>query len=395
MSDDRTPVRPSRANLLPYGRQTIEEDDLGAVHVVLRSDWLTTGPKVAEFERLVADHVGVREAVAVSSGTAALHAAMHALGLTAGDEVIVPAITFAATANAAVYVGARPVFADVLRDNLLIDPRSVAERITPRTRAIVAVDYAGHPCDYDALQALAARHRLPLVVDACHALGGAYRGRPVGSFGVMNVFSFHPVKHITTAEGGMVTTDDPALAERMRRFRNHGIATDHRQREKTGSWFYEMTELGFNYRLSDLQCALGISQFRKLSGWIERRREIARMYDEAFAGLPAVRPLQTAPDVGHAYHLYVVRVSDDRARVFADLRREKIGVNVHYVPVHLHPYYQQQFGTGRGLCPVAEHAYEEIISLPMFAGMSAGDVHDVVAAVRHVVNDGPDRAAAA
>jgi perosamine synthetase len=370
----------------------VDEEDIAAVVAVLRSDWLTCGPKVPAFERAVADAVRVREAVAVSSGTAALHAAMYALGVGPGDEVIVPPITFAATANCVLYRGATPVFADVEPDTLLLDPAAVERRITPRTRALIAVDYAGQACRYDELRDIAAHHGLALVADACHALGALYKGRPVGSLACLNVFSFHPVKHIATGEGGMVTTDDPDLARKLRLFRNHGITSDHRQREAAGSWFYEMVDLGYNYRMSDLQCALGISQLRKLPGWLRRRRRIARRYDEAFASLPAVCPLAVRPDVVHAYHLYVVRLgrsraSGDRGRVFAALRRAGIGVNVHYIPVHLHPFYRRRLGTGPGLCPVAEAAYEQILSLPLFPRMTDGDVEDVIGAVSRALGE--------
>ena len=385
--DGGTPVREA---MLPYGRQWVDEADIRAVVEVLRSDWLTTGPKVSEFEKVFADFVGVREAVAVSNGTAALHAAMYAVGVGLGDEVIVPPMTFAASANGVVFQGGMPAFADVDPDTLLLDPAQAEAKITPRTKAIVAVDYTGQPCDYDALRAIADRHGLILVADACHAIGGSYKGRPVGSLADLSTFSFHPVKHITTGEGGMITTDDPELARRMRVFRNHGITTDHRQREQRGSWFYEMVDLGYNYRMTDLQCALGMSQLRKLPGWVASRQEIARRYDAAFAEIPAVDPLRVRDDVSHAYHLYVIRLDldrlrVDRARVFAALRAEGIGVNVHYIPVHLHPFYRERFATGPGLCPVAEAAYERLITLPIFPRMSDKDVDDVVAAVHKVV----------
>jgi perosamine synthetase len=371
---------------LPYGRQWIDEDDVRAVVEVLRGDWLTTGPKVAEFERRFAEVAGARDAVAVNSGTAALHCAMAALDVGPGDEVIVPAMTFAATANAVVYRGGTPVFADVDPDTLLIDPADVARKMTPRTKAVVAVDYAGQPCDYDALRGLTAGRGVALAADACHALGGTHRGRPVGSLADVSAFSFHPVKHIATGEGGMITTDDPDKARRMRAFRNHGITTDHRQREAAGAWHYEMVELGFNYRLTDMQCALGLSQLRKLPGWVARRRQIAARYDEAFADLPAVRPLAVRPGAEHAYHLYVVRVAD-RKRAFTALRAAGIGVNVHYIPVYLHPFYAERFGTRPGLCPVAESAYERILSLPIFPKMTDHDIERVVGAVHRLARE--------
>lgn len=381
-----------RQKMLPYGRQWLDEEDIAAVVEVLRSDWLTTGPKVEEFEQAFAESVGAREAVAVCSGTAALHAAMYALGVGPGDEVIVAAMTFAASANCVVFQGGIPVFADVDPDTLLLDPAQVEAKITPRTKAIIAVDYAGQPCDYDALRAVADRHGLALVDDACHAVGGSYKGRPVGTLADLNTFSFHPVKHLTTGEGGIVTTDDSLMAHQMRVFRNHGITTDHRQRDQLGSWFYEMVGLGYNYRLNDIQCALGLSQLPKLAGWVERRQAIARCYDAAYAAISCVKPLGVQPDVSHSYHLYVVRIGTealgiDRGAVFTALRAENIGVNVHYIPVHLHPYYRDRLGTEPGMCPVAEAAYERIISLPIFPLMNDDDVNDVVTAVRKVARD--------
>lgn len=363
------PPRPPGDRFLPYGRQLIADDDIEAVLTTLTSDWLTTGPRVGTFEGAMTAYVGAAHGVAVSSGTAALHAAMAAIGIGPGDEVIVPAMTFAATANAVVYQGGTPVFADVEADTLLIDPVSVAERITERTKAVVAVDYAGQPCDYRALRTITDRHDLRLVADACHSLGAEEDGRKVGTLGDCTVFSFHPVKHITTGEGGMVVTDNERYAETMRRFRNHGIATDHRQREALGTWQYAMVELGYNYRITDFQCALGSSQLAKLPAFLERRRQLARLYDQAFASSDAIRPLAVRPRVMHAWHLYVVRLRGAREAMFQGLRKRGIGVNVHYLPVHLHPFYQERFGYRQGLCPVAESAYETILSLPLWPGM--------------------------
>lgn len=385
--DGGTPIR---STPLPYGKQWIDESDIAAVVDVLRSDWLTTGPKVEEFESAFAATTDARYAVSFSSGTAALHGAVAVLCLNPGDEAITTPITFCASANCLLYCGVRPMFADVDPDTLLIDPAEIERHITSRTRALVVVDYAGQPVAVREINKLAEKHGLAVIEDACHSLGAKFEGRTVGSLGTMTAFSFHPVKHVTTAEGGMVTTDDPALAEKLRRFRSHGIGNDHRQREKVGSWFYEMVELGYNYRLSDLQCALGLSQLRKLDQWLVRRRVIAAQYDAAFRELLAVRPLSVLPGMEHAYHLYVVqlqlsRLRATRAEVFAALRAEGIGVNVHYIPVHLHPYYREHQGTAAGLCPRAEAAYERILSLPMFPLMSDHDVQDVVEAVQKVI----------
>ena len=361
------------STFIPYGRQIIDEDDIQAVVSVLRSDWLTTGPAVDAFEQAVCAFTGAKYGVAVCNGTAALHSAMYALGVGPGDEVIVPPMTFAATANCVLYQGATPVFADVCEDTLLVDPKAVEAAITPRTKAIIAVDYAGQPCDWDALRSIADRHGLALVADACHALGGEYRGRKVGTLADISVFSFHPVKHITTGEGGMCVTSDENLATRMRNFRGHGITTTASQREKAGGWYYEMTDLGYNYRITDIQCALGASQLKKLPQWIEKRNELARMYDNAFAGT-RVSPLSRGQDVLHAYHLYVVRVQG-RNEVFSRLRKEGIGVNVHYVPVHRHPYYQKRFG--QISCPKAEQAFGELLTLPLWPGLERSHIEGI------------------
>ena len=384
-----TPVRPA---LLPYGRQAIDDDDVNAVVEVLRSDWLTTGPRVEAFERAIAAYVGARFAVAVSSGTAALHAAMFAAGVGPGHEVITTPLTFVASANCAVYVGARPVFADVHDDTLTIAPRCIADRLSERTRAVVAVDFSGQPADYDEIREMTAARGVTLIADAAHSLGGSYRGRRVGTLADMTVFSTHPVKHITTGEGGLIATDDELLAARLRQFRNHGITSDARQRHESGAWYYEMADLGFNYRLSDVQCALGISQLSKLDRWLERRRAIAARYTNALADVPALRLPSVPPDRLSAWHLYVIRVRRDGLRegvgrdgVFRALRAENIGVNVHYIPVTFHPFYRDR-GHRPGECPVAEAAYEELITLPLFPAMTDADAGDVIAAVRKVID---------
>lgn len=381
--DGGTPVRKT---LLPYGHQSIDEDDIQSVVDVLRSDWLTTGPKVNEFEEAFAARVGAEYAVAFSSGTAALHGAAFAAGLKPGDEGITTPLTFAATANCVLYQGARPVFADVCPDTLNLDPEKLAKRITNKTRAVLPVAYAGHPADLDQILEQAAQHGLIVIEDACHALGAEYRGRRTGSIAHMSVFSFHPVKHVTTAEGGMVTTDRPDLADLLRRFRNHGISTEARERHASGQWHYEMVDLGYNYRLPDIACALGLSQLGKLEANLARRREIAAQYTKAFRETRGVVVPTVRAEVNPAWHLYPIRLdlgklSADRGQIFKALRAENIGVNVHYIPVHLHPYYRNHLGCRPGDYPVAEAAYEALISLPMFHGMTAHDVEDVIAAV--------------
>lgn len=426
---------PCASRMIPYGHQSIDEKDVAAVCSALRSDWLTTGPKVEEFEKAVADYVGSKYAVAVSSGTAALHAAMYAIGISPGDEVIVPPITFAASANCVVYQGGTPVFSDVEKDTLLLDPAKAELKITARTKAIIAVDYAGQPCDYDSLRKIANKHNLSLVADACHALGAEYKGQKAGSLADLSIFSFHPVKHITTGEGGMITTDDDELADRIRLFRNHGITRDPGKfvgaDEKIQdamrhalcdiSYYYEMVGLGYNYRINDFQCALGISQLRKLPKFLERRCEIAALYDKALADIPEIEPLGLRADVlpakhfakrntpssipyssnavhhapramlsSHAYHLFVVKIDFkvlgiDRTALFTSFRKKGINLNVHYIPVHLHPFYRDKFQTCFGMCPVAEAAYEQIISLPIFPGMTDEDVNEVIEAMKKIV----------
>jgi perosamine synthetase len=380
---------PVREKLLPYGRQSLDDNDVQAVVEALKSDWLTTGPKVGEFEERFAAWVGAKHAVSFSSGTAALHAAAFAAGLRPGDEAITTPMTFCATANCVLYQGATPVFADVSADTLNLDPEQVASRISTHTKAILAVDYAGHPAALDELQRVARNHGLLLIEDACHALGAEHSGKRVGGIADMTVFSFHPVKHLTTGEGGMVTTHDAKVAETLRRFRNHGISSEARQRQQSGQWFYEMVLLGFNYRLTDFACALGISQLGKLEKNLGRRREIAARYTRAFREVPAVISPAVRVGVAPAWHLYPIRLklealSAGRGEIFRALRAENLGVSVHYIPVHKHPYYRERFGYQGGEYPVAEDAYERLISLPMFHSMTDRDVEDVITAVSKV-----------
>jgi len=376
--------------MIPYGKQSIDQDDIEAVILALKSDFLTTGPLVNKFENAMATYVGSAHAVAVSSGTAALHCAMYALKIGPGDEVIVPPITFAATANSVCFQGGTPVFVDVEPDTLLIDPLKIEEKITKKTKAIIGVDYAGQPCDWDLLKQITDQHDLALVADSCQALGAEYKKNKVGSLADLTVFSFHPVKHITTGEGGMITTDNEKLAQRMRLFRNHGISTDFRQREQQGSWFYEMTELGYNYRLTDIQSALGLTQLKKLSDFLKRRRQIAHQYDTAFRDMNSISPLRNKKNVSHSYHLYVIKIATNiisRSLAFSKLRKAGIGVNVHHIPVHLHPFYKKTFGYTKGLCPVAEQEYETILSLPMWPGMSNTDIEKSIHEVKNLMTN--------
>lgn len=382
---------PVRERLLPYGRQSLEPDDIQAVVEVLRSDWLTTGPKVGEFEEGFAARVGAKYAVSYTSGTSALHGAAFAAGLGPGDEAVTSPMSFCATANCVLYQGATPVFADVCEDTLNLDPRLVAEKLSGRTRAVIAVDYAGHPAELDELLAIAKNAGATLIEDACHALGAEYKGRRVGGIADMTVFSFHPVKHVTTGEGGMVATNDPRLAEALRRFRNHGISSEARDRQAAGQWFYEMVLLGYNYRLTDIGCALGLSQLGRLDENLARRRQIAVQYTRAFRDLAVVVP-PVRVDINPAWHLYPIRLklellSARRTEVFRALRAENIGVNVHYIPIHQHPYYRERFPatSGLGRYRTAEDAYERLVSLPMFHSMTDRDVEDVIRALGKVL----------
>jgi perosamine synthetase len=369
--------------MIPYSRQFIDSEDIKAVEAVLKSDYLTTGPKVQEFEEAFASYCGSEYAVSFSSGTAALHACMSILRLEPGDEVIVPTMTFAATANCVVYMRATPVFADVDSLTLLIHPGSVQRKITAKTRAIIGVDYAGQLCDWETLRTIARQNNIWLIADSCHALGAHHEGRRAGAWADLTAFSFHPLKHITTGEGGMVTCRDQGIASALKRFRSHGINKDYHTRDL---WQYDMISLGYNYRLSDIQCALGISQLRKLPKFLETRRRIARMYDEAFQGILEISPLEVHDFDEHAFHLYVVRVEyDSRERIFRQLQERGIGVCVHYKPVHLFSYYRQNFGTEEGMCPVAEWAYQEIISLPIHPGLDDMDVRRIIATVKGVL----------
>ncbi|HEX7900452.1 MAG TPA: UDP-4-amino-4,6-dideoxy-N-acetyl-beta-L-altrosamine transaminase [Planctomycetota bacterium] len=374
--------RRSRPAPLPYSTQSIDADDVGEVARTLRSAWITQGPAVGLFEEAFARHAGARHAVAFSSGTAALHACGFAAGLGPGDEAVVPPITFVATANAVLYAGATPRFCDVEADTALIDPKALEAAVTRRTKAVLPVDFAGHPCDLAAIRRVARKHGLVVIEDAAHALGARYRGRRVGGLADLTVFSFHPVKHITTGEGGMVTTDDDAFRRRLLLFRGHGITKDPAEMSRNeGPWYYEMRELGYNYRITDFQCALGHSQLKKADGFVKTRRRRAALYDELLRDVPGVAAAVQRPWAEHSYHLYPVRVrpgGPSRRAVFDALRAAGLGVQVHYIPVHLQPYYQKRLRTRRGLCPRAEAFYDAEISLPLFPRMTEADVRRVV-----------------
>ena len=359
---------------IPYGHQTIGEDDIQAVVEVLRSDFLTTGPYVEEFENKVAEYVGAKYAVAVSNGTAALHVACLAAGIKEGDEVITTPITFAASSNCVLYCGGTPVFADIDEKTYNIDPEDIRRKITPRTKAIIPVHFTGQPCDMDAIYQIAKEHNLLVIEDAAHALGAEYKGKKIGSISDMTTFSFHPVKPITTAEGGMVVTNDKKLYERLKLFRSHGITREECLMEpkddSEGGWYYQQLELGYNYRLTDVQAALGSSQMKKLDAFIQKRCEIVEEYDKAFANNPNIRTPYVLDGVMSGWHLYIIQVlNKNRKEVFEELRKAGIGVNVHYIPVYKHPYYQKH-GYNEVCCENAEELYKNMISLPIHPGLT-------------------------
>ena len=379
---------PVRSTFLPYGHQTITESDVLAVADVLRSDFLTTGPAVESFEKRISEIVGTEYAVAVSSGTAALHTMYAAAGIGPGDEIIVPVMTFAATANAALYLGARPVFADVDPSTLLIDPASVESLITDSTKAIVGVDFGGQPAMYEVLYDLASDRGITVLADAAHSLGSTRDGVPAGQIADASILSFHPVKHVAAGEGGAVVTSDSRFAAKAARFRNHGITVDSSERLALNTWEYEIADLGFNYRMSDIHCRLGESQLSRLYENVSTRQAIAAYYDSEFLSVDGITHLVNDERNSNAYHLYISVIdfsvfTVDRAKLFAALRAENIGVNVHYIPVSWHPMYAEM-GFERGSCPNGEAAYEQIITLPLWNGMSDQDADDVVTAVKKV-----------
>ncbi|WCK54188.1 UDP-4-amino-4,6-dideoxy-N-acetyl-beta-L-altrosamine transaminase [Aneurinibacillus sp. Ricciae_BoGa-3] len=381
---------PVRDTYLPYGKQMIDGEDIQTVMNVLQSNYLTTGPSIEAFEEKVAQYVGAKYAVAFSSGTAALHAACFAAGIHTGDEVITTPITFAASANCILYQGGKPVFADIDYNTYNIDPLSIEKLITKNTKAIIPVDFTGQPVDLDKVSDIAKRHNLIVIEDAAHSFGAAYKGRKIGALSDMTMFSFHPVKHITTGEGGIITTNNEEYYRKLAQFRSHGITKDPSHMAKNDEpWYYEMQFLGYNYRMTDIQAALGLSQLNKTEYFLARRRQFASIYNEAFKDIEEIAIPFHLPDCHSSWHLYILRLNLDRLRVgrkeiYQALLQENIGVNVHYIPVYLQPYYQE-LGYNKSLCPQAEKLYEEIITLPLFPGMNEKDVEDVVKAAQKVV----------
>lgn len=386
--------------IIPYGRQSIDEEDIKAVVEVLKSNYLTTGPKVAEFEKKVAQYVGAQYAVAVSNGTAALHIACLAAGIGPGDEVITTPITFAASANCVLYCGGIPVFADIKKDTYNIDPEDIERKITDKTKAIIAVHYTGQPCEMDAIHEIAKRYNLLVIEDGAQVISGEYKGQMVGGLSDMTTFSFHPVKPITTGEGGMVTTNNKDLYEKLILYRTHGITREEEFLTKNdGPWYYEQLELGYNYRITDIQCALGINQLKKLDDFANHRRALAKKYDELFAkgmeeyklydknGIKQIITPYQHPDCLSSYHLYMIQVpAEYRKELFVKLHENGVLANVHYIPVYKLPYYQTH-GYENVCCKNAEKFYSRAITLPLFADMAFGEVEYVVKNVCEILKE--------
>jgi len=371
---------------VPYGRQNIDQDDIQAVVETLQSELITQGPRVEEFEARVAEYCGVKYAVAFNSGTSALHAAMYAAGVQAGDEVISSPITFVATTNSAVYLGARPVFVDMDFDTYCLDIDKLEKAISEKTRVIIPVDYAGYPVDIEKIMETARKHNLLVIEDAAHALGAKRQGMPVGKAADMTMLSFHPVKHITTGEGGMIVCNDEVFYRKLRLLRSHGIVKDAGLGNgDEGAWYYEMQALGYNYRITDIQCALGISQLKKLTGFLRERQRIAGIYDDS---LRDISWLKTPPPARmgdeHAYHLYPLLLEPEinRKDFFNYMRAHNMGVQVHYIPVHLQPYYRREFGYLTGDFPVAEDFYRREVSLPVYPGLSEEEQNYVIQTIK-------------
>jgi UDP-4-amino-4,6-dideoxy-N-acetyl-beta-L-altrosamine transaminase len=388
--DDGKPVR---EKFLPYGYHLIDQDDIDSVVKALKSDFITQGPKIDEFEKAVARYCQTRYAVAFSSGTAALHAAAYTAGIKSGDEAITTPITFAASGNCVLYLNGKISLADIKKDTYNIDPDQIKKHVTRNTKAIIPVDFTGQPCEIDEINDIAKENNFVVIEDATHALGSYYKGKKIGGLTELAVLSFHPVKHITTGEGGMVLTNDEEHYEKLQQFRTHGITKNPKKmKKKEGQWYYEMQALGFNYRITDFQCALGLSQLKKLDKFIKRRREIVDKYNEALCGIEEIITPYEKQDVKSSYHLYVIqlkleKLKYNRKKIFEALRAENIGAHVHYIPLHLHPFYQENFGFKKGDYQIAEIYYDRALTLPLFPAMSNDDTDDVINALKKVINN--------
>ncbi|WP_421925795.1 UDP-4-amino-4,6-dideoxy-N-acetyl-beta-L-altrosamine transaminase [Lysinibacillus capsici] len=369
---------------LSYGRQLIDEDDIQIVIETLRSPFLTQGPKIQQFEQAIANYVGAQYAVAFCNGTAALHAACYAADISEGDEVITSPITFAASANCVRYMGGTVVFADIDANTYNINPEEIRKKITQNTKAIIPVDFTGQPADMDIIMDIAREHNLVVIEDGAHSLGAEYKGKKVGTQADMTMFSFHPVKPITTAEGGIIVTNNKEYYRKLQLFRSHGIEQTDFSAEQ-GGWYYEMTDLGYNYRMTDLQAALGLSQMKKIDTFIQQRREIAAFYTETFQGIEGIIVPQQLKGTNSGWHLYMLQLEGiSRKFVFEQMRFFNIGVHVHYIPVYWHPYYQQ-LGYERGICPIAEKWYEKALTLPIHPKITVEDLSIIVSNIKELI----------
>jgi len=383
--------KPTRNEFIPYGKHYIDENDIQAVNEVLKSPYLTTGPKAQEFEKKLCELTGAKYAVAISNGTSALHAACYAAGITKGDEVITTPITFAASVNCVLYCGGTPVFADIDPDTWNIDPNRIEEKITAKTKAVIAVDFTGQAVQIDAIKKICNEYNLILIEDAAHSIGTKYNGVSVGAHADFTTFSFHPVKTITCGEGGAILTNNEEYYNKMLLFRSHGITRNEKELTHTSyNGYNEQIELGYNYRMTDFQAALGTSQLRKLNQFSNRRKEIVKKYNEAFSQIPEITIQKEIRESDTTRHLYIIRLKSDKIKVHRDeiykaLNAENIGLQVHYIPVYFHPYYQE-LGYKKGLCPKAEALYEEIITIPLYYSLSDEDVESVIEAVNKVIN---------
>jgi dTDP-4-amino-4,6-dideoxygalactose transaminase len=391
MSATKALATPSPENeFLPYHRALIAQEDIDAIVQVLQGGWLTAGPRVREFETAFARYTGANHAVALGSCTAALHLSLAAIGLREGDEVILPTMTFAASGEVILYFNARPVLVDCEQDSFQIDPKEIEKKITSRTRAILPVHFAGAPCDMDSILEIARKHGLKVIEDAAHALPTYYHGKMVGSIGDITCFSFYATKTITTGEGGMITTENPEYAEKIRMLSLHGISKDAWKRYSAqGSWRYDILEVGYKYNLTDLQAALGLTQLAKCGSMLSKRALIAQFYDHALQSLDAFEVLPLPPGIGHAWHLYILQVNHsalriDRDQVIEQLKLRGIGTSVHFIPLHLHRLYQQALGYRSGQFPNAEERFARAISLPIYAAMTDGDATRVVEALTDI-----------
>lgn len=375
-----------KSDFIPYGKQHIDNKDISEIVKILKSDWLTQGPKIKEFEKAVAKYCDAKYAVVVSSGTAALHAAYSVAGMGFGDEVIISSLNFAAASNIIAIIGGKPVFVDIQKDTLNMEFKNLEKKITRKTKAIIPVDFAGHPCDLDEIMRIAKKHNLLVIEDAAHALGSEYRGRKIGSIADMTIFSFHPVKLITTGEGGMILTNNRKFYNKLKKFRHHGIV----KKPNKGGWYYEIEEPGLNIRITDMQCALGLNQFRKLEKFIKKRREIVAEYNNAFKNINGIIIPSEREYVKSSYHLYIIQldlniIKTSRKKIFEELQKRNIGVQVHYVPLHLQPFYRKKFGYKKGDFPIIENYYKGAITLPLFPKMTDVQIEKVIKTVKEII----------